>query len=364
MAVPATFTLYLARQFLFGVMGAFIAFTCIVFMVEFVEMLRKAADNQYVGLATVLELVFLKMPTTMQKLLPFATLFGTIWVFARMTQSQELVVARAAGISVWQFLAPALVIAFVIGAVTVAIVNPLAAVMITRYEQLEGRYLEARPSQLAVSRSGLWLREAGLHGQAVVHAASVSYFGMHLQSVIIFLYDKKGIFTQRIDAKEAQLRKGYWSLNKVVLLRPDEPIQRFSNYKVPTSLTFDDIQESFASPETMSFWSLPRFIETLEAAGFSGIRHRLHWHTTLALPLLMCAMVLLAATFSMRQARRGGTGILIVLGLMVGLGLHFLSDVVLAFGLAGTLPVALAAWTPTGVFLLVSLAMMLHLEEG
>ena len=77
------------------------------------------------------------------------------------------------------------------------------------------------------------------------------------------------------------------------------------DYRIDTELTLDRIQESFASPETMSFWDLPEFIETLEAAGFSARKHRLHWHSILAGPLLLCAMVLIAATFSLRLTRRG-----------------------------------------------------------
>src|SRR3546814_12939731 len=69
------------------------------------------------------------------------------------------------------------------------------------------------------------------------------------------------------------------------------PAERRESYRLETSLTMEQIRESFASPETLSFWSLPRFIETLEAAGFSAVRHQLHWHTILATPLLLCSMV-------------------------------------------------------------------------
>ena len=42
----------------------------------------------------------------------------------------------------------------------------------------------------------------------------------------------------------------------------------------------------------------------LERSGFSALRHRLYWHSLLAAPLLLCAMVLIAATFTLRQTRR------------------------------------------------------------
>ena len=113
-----------------------------------------------------------------------------------------------------------------------------------------------------------------------------------------------------------------------------------------------------------SLQSLPHFIETLEKAGFSAVRHKLHWHTLMSLPVLLCAMILLAATFSLRQLRFGGAGLLLASGVLTGFLFYFLTDVVYAFGLAGSLPVALAAWTPVGICALLALVMLFHLEDG
>ncbi|MCW8971457.1 MAG: LptF/LptG family permease, partial [Rhodospirillales bacterium] len=129
-------------------------------------------------------------------------------------------------------------------------------------------------------------------------------------------------------------------------------------------LTINRIQDSFSPPETMSFWDLPAFIDTLENAGFSAIRHRLHLHSLLATPLLLCAMVLIAATFTLRQSRKGGTVYVVSGGVLTGFLLYFFSDVVFALGLSDSIPVVLAAWTPSGVSMLLGLAMLLHLEDG
>ena len=299
-----------------------------------------------------------------QKVLPFAALFGGMLAFVRLTRTNQLVVARAAGLSVWQFLFPALVIALLAGFLVVMVFNPLASATTSLYESLESKHLRGRASLLAVSKSGLWLRQADTNGQSVIHALGVSQHGAELSDVIVFLYDSGGRFTGRIDARVAVLEAGYWQLADTLITGPDQPAKRAGEYQLPTTLTLAQIQDSFASPETMSFWSLPRFIETLEKAGFSALRHRLHWHSVLAGPLLLCAMVLIAATFSIRLTRRGGAGLLVAGGVFAGFLLYFLSDVVYAMGLSGAIPVVLAAWAPAGIFALLGLTMLLHLEDG
>jgi lipopolysaccharide export system permease protein len=124
------------------------------------------------------------------------------------------------------------------------------------------------------------------------------------------------------------------------------------------------MQESFQSPDTLSVWALPSFISLLESAGFSSVRHRLHFQTLLALPLLCGTMVLVAAGFSMRPTRRGGVARMIGSGVASGFALFTLSKVAEEFGQSGALPAVLAAWAPAGAGLMLATSLLLHLEDG
>jgi lipopolysaccharide export system permease protein len=75
-------------------------------------------------------------------------------------------------------------------------------------------------------------------------------------------------------------------------------------------------------------------------------------------------MVLIAAIFSLRMQRRGGTTLMIVGGVASGFILFVVSNIVFALGISDKVPVALAAWTPTGVSLIFGISTLLHLEDG
>ena len=97
---------------------------------------------------------------------------------------------------------------------------------------------------------------------------------MTLHQVIVFRFADEDRFVGRIDAPRAELRDGYWRLYNARLAEPGKPLKLVEQTDFATDLTVEKIQESFAPPETVSFWSLPGFIEVLEAAGFSSQRHR------------------------------------------------------------------------------------------
>lgn len=355
---------YIARQF-FGWCGAiFLAMLSIVFLLDYIELIRRAGTRPDATLLVLLEMAALQEPGLAQKVMPFAILFGTMMAFWRLTRSHELVVARAAGISAWQFLAPPLSGAFCIGVLMVTVFNPIASVMQASYERLENRILGGG-DQLSLSRTGFWLRQSDDSGNhSIVHASRFAVKHRALENVMILFLGGNTKLVRRIDAKQAVLGKGDWEVHDGTVWRPGKPLQPFKTLDVGTNLTTTKIQESFASPDTMSFWELPGFIRLLDASGFSSQRHRLYFNRLLSRPFLYAAMVLIAASFSLRMQRRGGTTLMIGAGIAAGFALYFLSDVVFALGLSATIPIALAAWTPTGVAWLLGTTLLLHLEDG
>jgi lipopolysaccharide export system permease protein len=285
--------------------------------------------------------------------------------FWRLTRSNELVVARAAGVSVWGFLTPAILVALLVGVVAVTLFNPIAAAMEVSYEKLDNRILRQVGDPLSLSHAGLWLRQSdAAGGQIVVHGEKLTSPELLLRNVSVYFLSRLSEFTSRIEARAARLDGGFWVIEDGQRFRPGEPPEPFGELRLPTSLTAVKIEESLASPDTMSFWELPGYITLLEQSGFSAQRHRLHFNILLARPFLFCAMVLVAATFSLRMQRRGGAAMLIVSGVAAGFLLYFLSDIVFALGLSAKIPVLLAAWTPAGVSMIFGTSMLLHLEDG
>jgi lipopolysaccharide export system permease protein len=365
MRTGATLSRYIAARFLVWVATVFGAMALIVFLLDYVELIRRGVTRPGATLLTLLEMAALKQPYMAQQIMPFTILFGTMLLFWRMTRSNELVIARSAGVSAWQFLAPAIGMAFLIGVIAVTVFNPVASVMQARYAALEARILQTTSNNLTVSHTGFWLRQSDDSGAAAVfHADNMKMPEMQLFDVTVLTFAKDTQLTARIDAKSAALGPGIWRIRTGTRWTPAHQPEPFDQFDLPTNLTPQKIQEGFAAPETMSFWQLPGFISLLEKSGFSAQRHRLYFDALLARPILFTAIVVIAAVFSLRMQRRGGVGWMIGAGIGCGFALYFLSDVVLALGLSAAIPVVLAAWLPAGVSWLIGASLVFHLEDG
>lgn len=354
---------YLAKQFLIGVGIVFAAIIFLAFSIALVDLLNHTAGRQ-ISSNIVLAMTLLKLPDLGLTLLPFAVLLGGVFSFVRLSRSYELLAIRAAGVSAWNLLAPALTVAVLLGIVCVVAVTPVSARLLVQYAGMEAKYLRGQPSQLAVSRNGLWLRQGDAQHQSVIHALRVAHQGVALNDAIIFLYGKGDHFQGRIDARSARLKQGAWHLKDAWVSTTDGRPVHHAQYTLPTTLTPSQIQESFASPSTISFWDLPRFIQTARAAGFSAKRYLLYFDTLLVLPAMFAAMVFMAASFSLRLARLGGLGRVILYSTLAGFGVYFFSDVTKALGESGILPVALAASAPAAAAILLGMTLVFHQEDG
>jgi len=364
MRLSATLFWYFARQIGIGVAVAFFALSFLIFLVDVVELSRRGAGEADVRFAIILKMALLHLPYLTQQVIPYAVMLGTMLALARLNRASELVIARSSGISNLQMLIPGVLVALAIGVVTVTAFNPFASALLSRYEQIDSRYLRGEVSNLAVSSSGLWLRQADDFGESVIHAKRITPTEIKLHEVIIFRFEGQDKFVERIDAETADLHEGYWQLSEALITGPDRIAERRETYRFDTELTVDRIQESFASPETLSFWQMPAFVALLERAGFSSLKHRVHWHKVLASPLLLAGMVLIGATFSLRMTRRGGTGLLVGVGVAAGFVLYVFSDVILALGLSAKIPAEISAWAPAMVAVLIGSGLLLYVRDA
>ena len=364
-----TLHLYFARRFLWSVTQVFLIFFGILLLVDTIEQLRRFSDTD-VGLSGALRLALLNVPGSIYRILPLILIMGAIANFLGLARSSELVVVRASGRSGLRFLLTPLLVSLLLGLVTVSLFNPLVAATSKRYDAKRAELSQTGGSVLSVSESGLWLRQGGADGQTVVRAAQSGPDGTELFRASFLTFGSDGRPASRIEAETARLEPTGWILTGVKEWSLTDPNPELSARQdegpvtLASDLTAERIRDSFGSPSTIAFWDLPDYIGDLERAGFSSQAHRLWFHMELAQPLLLAAMVLVAAGFTMRHVRSGGTGRMVLFAMLAGFGIFFLRNFAQAMGNTGQIPILLAAWSPPAIALLMSLGFLLHLEDG
>ncbi len=361
---PLTLGWYISRRFMITVAVIFLSCLMLIFLVDFIDLLRRGSSVDEASVFRLAELAIFRVPSRSEQVLPFAVLIATIATYLGLSSKSELVVARSVGLSVWQFLMPSLISAFLIGVIAITLFNPFSAYLKEQFLRMEAEVFGGSSMVFSSSGSGVWLRQDGIDGQTVFHARHAVDKGTELRNLTIFAFNHDGAYVERLESESAILRNNYWELSDVWILSGDREPQHHDSYSVSTYLTATQVQESFSDPETVSFWDLPKFVELASRAGLSATGYQMQYQQLLARPFYLCAMVLIAATTSLRVFRFGNVGRMVLGGVLVGFLLFIISKLLGDLGKAGLLNPVFAAWSPGIVGALAGLSILLYQEDG
>jgi len=356
---------YLAWRMIASVGGLFLAFTLLIAIIDLIENLRFAGKYADGSFWFALQLTGLRALSLTQVLSPFLFLFGGLWCFTQLNRRSEIAVMRAAGLSIWRVILPGILVAGVAGVALITFVDPLAAKMMARSEILKND-IRGRPTSLVRAfEDGIWLRQSDETQTLIINARAVNQEKALLGNLTVYRLDPEGRFLERIDAPQALILEDAIRLQYPRLRSPDDYASRqLPVLDVPTTLTITDLNERVAKPETISIWNLSRFINLAEAAGLSTTRYYLRYHDLLSTPLKLLGMVLIAAVFSMRPIRMGGMLRLVLAAIAIGFFLYMATEISTALGESGTVPLAMAAWSPAIIATLLALTGVLAAEDG
>ena len=362
--VTNTLGRYFAGRFVISALGVFASIFVLLVLVDYIEMVRKTSGLASASAVMVAETSLFRVPQLLEKMMPFCVLIGAMTCYLALSRRLELVVARSAGVSAWQFIAPALASSILLGILATIAYNPMSANLRELSKRMEAELFGAAPGGGIQDASGFWLNQINPDGQVMINAARSEQQGARLTGLTLFRFDADGHFKERIEAREATLEEGHWLFKSVRRYSLDAaPIDQDS-FELPTSLTPAQVRNSFSTPETVSFWQLPSYIRSSESSGFATAGYRLQYHKLLAQPFLLAAMVMLAAAVSLRFFRFGGVQKMVLSGVGAGFLLYVLSKVTEDLSKAELMHPIAAAWLPVCVGGLAGFLALLYQEDG
>lgn len=359
-----TLFFYLVRVFLRWIVWFFVLGVAIIFLADVVELVRRTVDKPGFSAGAAVVTSLLKTPSLAEEFLPFAVLFGAIAGFVALNRNLELVVLRASGVSVWQFIAPPLAVAAFVGVFASLVYNPASAYSRDKADDLAVALLGEEQRVLVASTENIWFRQEGAGGHSIMQARSASADGSELFGVTAYLFAPGRQFTARVEAPAARLADGRWTLADPVVFSADGERSAPETFEIPTLLSPLEVRNAVGQPSAISFWQLPAIVRLAERAGLPAYRYELRFQELLARPLLLGAMVLVAATVSLGLSRLGGTARAVTGGVTAGFVLYVASEIAGDLGRAGVIAPTLAAWTPGLAAALFGASSLLRSEDG
>lgn len=366
--IGRTLGLYLARDFARNVLLIFLLFFFLIVAVDLIELSRELGKVTDAGFTEIFLISMFRAPAFAENILPFAVMFGAITSLLLLNRRLELVVARASGVSVWQFLLPLVVSAALLGGIASTAYNPISLLGQTASRALEAKVFGAVKGGFSNKSNNFWLRLERPEGDVVLRARVAQEAGTRLTAVSAYIFSPEGDLTKRADAASAQFVEtgdgDAFELIDATISEPGVKSQEVPQFSIPVSISKSQLQSDQTTADSISLWGLGKRADQAERAGKNELPFLTRFQALLAQPILFVAMVLVAATVSLTFARFGTNGRLILGGVCAGFVVYILSKLVITFGSNGLVSPFIAAWSPALVATLIGITVLLHQEDG
>ena len=366
--IGRTLGLYLAKDFLRNMILIFVLFFALIIVVDLIELSRDLSKAVNAGFKDIFLISLFRAPAFAENILPFSVLFGASTSLLLLNRRLELVVARASGVSVWQFLWPPILTAALVGAFASLAYNPLSLTGTTASQAVEAAIFGKVKGSFSNKTKNFWLRVGEVSGDVVIRARVSQNHGEKLTAVSAYRFEADGSLKQRVDAARATFAtkngKNFYTFSNATITVPGKRSQDQKHLEIQVRISKSQLQAGQTSASDVSIWELGEQAQRALDSGKNSLPFATRFHALLALPLLFVAMVLLAATVSLTFARFGQNGKVILGGVLAGFVLYVLTKLVITFGSNGLVSPFIAAWSPAFVATLIGVTVLLHQEDG
>ena len=344
------FTKELIKFFLFALFSLIV----LIFFIDLIELFRRSSNKvgvahlQNAGVYDVIGMAGLKIPGNIEKVLPFATLIGSISCFNQWRKKNYYIISRTFGISLWKIISPALISFFTISLMSIIFLNPLSAIFNKKYNSLQTIYFgQKNLKTFTFDTKGFWIKEVSENKQLIINASKIDDVKNTLRNVNVFVFDKDKNFQQRLSANEAKFSENKFNLYEVDLTSRTVSLKNIKKYTFPIKSKSSDFNVAIKKPEIIFILDLPSYILKMTKYGLNTSKHLLHFFRLVCQPFLIISMILLSASLMLRSSERKVEVGIVSITLVLGFSLYFIGDFIFALGSSEKLPPLLSGFGPT-----------------
>ncbi len=354
---------YLARHVAVRVLAAIGVIVLIVAVIDTAELFRRVSNKENISAMSVLLMEAIKMPSTLPTLIPFGVLFGLIFSFQKLRSTNEIIIARTNGLSLFKLsIAPSIFI-IALSLFTLIVVDPIASATKKRYLSLEEDVFGGNGRNLTVSTEGIWLRDRNTQLSFIMHGDSIDAGSSSLVNPLVYTFDEDNNLISRYYPDELVLKEGYWQINGGQVIRQDGKVIPIESTQLSSSISRRDLTHSNKRPETIPLYELWGYIDVLEQAGLPSLGHTSYLYYQLSLPLVLVGMVMIIARFTLSPTGRVTVGHLVIFSVMLGLLFYFTKDVLYVMGTSGRLPPIVAGFAPGVIMIGIGALLLVQADD-
>jgi lipopolysaccharide export system permease protein len=345
---------YLARQVLWYTLLVTFALLVLAALFAFIEQQREVGTGTFTMLDA-FYVTLLEMPLQACQLLPLGALLGALLGLGQLARGSELVVIRAAGVSVYR-LGLAAAYAGLVLFVLYWAVGEFAAPALERYAQSYKAF--AKNADIGLGESGAWVKDGNRIVSIDLQSAADLFGGVYVFDLGAGPGGRRELRSVARADSAALIGEGRWRFDNYAesVLGPDRVVVRHGAHEVWTgAIDPRFLGLAVVDPDNLPLRRLADYITHLRAQGLDARSYEVALWSRLARSLAVVLVCILAVPFVLGPLRSSGAGARLVIGIGIGVVYFLVSRTLENSGEVYGIDPLLVGWAPTATLALVTL---------
>jgi len=337
---------YICSQVIWSTIVVIFVLIGIESFMEFVGQLSDIGVGHY-GIMQALLYVPLQLPTDLYELFPMAGFLGSVIGLGRLASTSQLIVMRAAGVSIFQ-IGRSVIKAALIMIVVMTIIGEWLA----PHWQNQATHIKAvamKKYQGQVRYDGIWLKKKNSYINIVSLTSPTT-----IAAITQFDFDSSNRLASISFARSGHKTEHGWQLHHIqqTLLNGNKIKTRVLAVK-PLGVAFEPklLKYNKKSVDQESVYTLFHNILYREKSGLIASRYQYALWKRIIQPITTIVMICLAIPFIFGSLRSASMGYRIMTGVIIGFGFYMLNQFFGPITLVYQFPPLLAAALPTVLFM-------------
>ena len=321
----------------------------VISLIDIIDLNNKTRLKENILFNDILLLTIENIPLRADELLFYAILFGSVIYFLELRKTNELLILRINGISLWKTFIIVSIVPLMLGFISIFILNPIISFSQKIYSVHHENIFGKGSYSITISNQGLWLRDRSNLGEIIIKGVYLDSTNARIKKPVFFLINSDTKLTKRIDADWAYLENQNWHLKNVKA--DGESFNTSKKLIIKSVLTKDDLKYTSNNQYSLNIFEIPKFIKILDSTGIPSIEYKVYFHKIFSQPVAFIGIIVLTGSLIFRKHSRLPPTKTISFTIIGSFLYFFLQRLLIALGTSEQMPIIVATWIPSIILL-------------
>ena len=323
---------YLTNKYLFV---NFLIFSFLIIFINLLELSRVISENDK-NIFNFMYLSFLKYPSIINEIIPFVTILGVAFLIRNLIRNNEFVSMRNLGFSILDIFKPILIAVFIMGLFFLFIINPLAVLMETKYDNELDKKDDSLYS-IKITNNEMWIKnKIDQQNSSFINIKNINLRNMFASNIKILQTEKDT--NKFIMAEKGEFNNNIFSLENVIYYNfKKEEYKKLPNYNLIINFNKDNIINSISKYKLVPFYKYINHSKTLSKFNLYSPEIGLYYLSEILKPFFTVVLAFVILGFSSKFQRNENFFKVLFVSISIGLLIFLLKEIITKLTISLTL---------------------------